>query len=413
MNQITSTIKFIIAAFPLLLVLFIDGMGLGLVFPILNSMIMDPHSTVVSAHLSPNMRNLIFGSTIGVFMLCWFFGAAFLGDLSDQIGRKKSLMICLLGAFLGYLLSAFSVWFNAFWLLILGRMIAGFTAGSQPIAQAAIVDISTEEHKARNIGWILFAISMGFVFGPLLGGLLSDQNIFSGFNYSIPFVFAAVISLLNAFLLQVLFYETFHPKEKKKIKIYRAIQIFISAFQHEKVRELSYIFLVMVFGWSSFYTFISMFLLKEYQFSTVYVSLFMGCLGIGFGIGNGFLVDYCTHRYRLKSIVVTHLLLTAFFIFVIVSTFSPFYAWLAVVPVGALGAVAYAVILTIFSNQVDADSQGWVMGITGAIMAFAFGMNGIFVGMLADMGARIPIVLAVLGLAISAFMMIFMYHEKR
>src|SRR3989338_9044223 len=155
MNQITSTIKFIIAAFPLLLVLFIDGMGLGLVFPILNSMIMDPHSTVVSAHLSPNMRNLIFGSTIGVFMLCWFFGAAFLGDLSDQIGRKKSLMICLLGSSVGYILSILAVIFGSYALLIIGRIIAGFTAGSQPIAQAAIVDISKPGHKARNLGLIL------------------------------------------------------------------------------------------------------------------------------------------------------------------------------------------------------------------------------------------------------------------
>ncbi len=75
-------------------------------------------------------------------MICWFFGAAILGDLSDSVGRKKSLMICLIGAFLGYLLSAIAIAFHNFWFLILGRIIAGFTSGSQPIAQAAIVDIS-------------------------------------------------------------------------------------------------------------------------------------------------------------------------------------------------------------------------------------------------------------------------------
>src|SRR3990167_6892683 len=404
--------SFIVAAGPLLLVLFIDGMGLGLVFPILNAMIMDPASHLIATHLSMNARNLIFVATIGVFMLCWFFGAAYLGDLSDQIGRKKSLLICLGGSFLGYFLSALSIWANSFSLLVLGRMIAGFTAGSQPIAQAAIVDISTAEHKARNIGWILFAISMGFVFGPLLGGVLSDPALFSGFSYATPFVFASFISLLNALLLQLFFHETFYPKVKKKLKLHGAIEVLISAFRHEKVRELSYIFLVMVFGWSSFYTFISMFLFKAYQFSTLHISLFMGVLGIGFGIGNGFLVDLYTSHFRLKSIVITNLLLAAFFVLIIVGTNIPLYAWLAVLPVGAFGAAAYAVILTIFSNQVDADSQGWVMGITGAIMAFAFGINSVFVALLAGIGVRIPLILAVLGLALSAVMMFLMYREK-
>ncbi|ATN85195.1 hypothetical protein AYO29_01045 [Coxiella burnetii str. Schperling] len=102
-------------------------------------------------------------------MICWFFGAAILGDLSDTVGRKKALLVCLIGSFLGYLLSAFAVGIHSLTFLILGRVIAGFTAGSQPIAQAAIVDVSSEAHKARNIGLILLAISLGLSSGPSLG----------------------------------------------------------------------------------------------------------------------------------------------------------------------------------------------------------------------------------------------------
>src|SRR3990167_4007267 len=97
------------ACAPLLLVIFIDGMGLSLLFPVLGSIIIDTHSHFLPATVSISMRDFLYGLTIGIFMICWFFGAAILGDLSDTIGRKKALMVCLIGSFFGYLLSAMAV----------------------------------------------------------------------------------------------------------------------------------------------------------------------------------------------------------------------------------------------------------------------------------------------------------------
>lgn len=406
MQAQTATNKFLLAAAPLFLVLFIDSMGLGLVFPLLNALLMSPTSSILSPDTSADARNLIFGLTIGSFMLCWFFGAAFMGDLSDQVGRKKALMVCLVGSFLGYALSAVGVIFTSLTLVILGRVLAGFTAGSQAIAQAAIVDLSVPEHKARNIGLILFAMSLGFIVGPLLGGFLSDHNLVSWFDFSTPFYFAAAISLLNAILLWVLFSESFTtPAGKLSIKVHRAIAVFISAFRDEKVKKLSYILLIMILGWSSFYSFISMFLLRRYDFSPVHIGIFMGVMGLGFGIGTGLFVDYLTKRYELKKIVVVSLLIGALSALVIVLSPQPIYAWIAIGPLAAAIAIAYSVILTIFSNQVSAERQGWIMGITGSIMAFAFGISAIVVGMLADLGPRVPILVTVIGLGLSAIMM--------
>src|SRR3990167_6285882 len=101
--------NFFLAAAPLFLVIFIDSMGLGLVFPILNTLVFDPNAHFIAAGMSSAMQNFLYGLTICVFMFCWFFGAAFLGDLSDQIGRKKALMICLIGAVIGYGISATAV----------------------------------------------------------------------------------------------------------------------------------------------------------------------------------------------------------------------------------------------------------------------------------------------------------------
>ncbi len=272
---------FIVAAFPLLLVLFIDGMGLGLVFPLVNSLIIDASTNFLAEGTSDATRSFLYGVIIGIFMICWFFGAAILGDLSDSIGRKKALMICLLGSFGGYLLASIAVMMKSVALLIAGRVIAGFTSGSQPIAQAAMVDMSTIQTKARNIGLVLMALSIGFVIGPIIGGVLSDSRIVSWFTFSTPFTFVALLSLLNALLLKLLFKESFIRKDKLSIKYFHAIKIFISAFKHPSIRYLSLIFLIFMLGWSNYYTFATFFVYKKYGFDPLHTTLFMSCLGSG------------------------------------------------------------------------------------------------------------------------------------
>lgn len=401
MNQSRS----LLANFPLFVVLFIDSMGLGLLFPILNSIIVDPASVFLPVMTSVAVRDFLYGLTIGIFMICWFFGAAILGDLSDTIGRKKALIICLLGSFLGYLVAGVAIWMHSLSLLIVGRVIAGFTAGSQSIAQAAIVDISSQERKARNIGLILLAISLGFVFGPIIGGVLSDIHIVRWFTFSTPMYFAAIISLLNALLLWATFKETFRVTGKVRIKLHRAIQIFISAFQQKRIRYLSLIFFVMLLGWSNFYTFLSMFLLDRYHLSPLKISLFMGVLGLGFAIGCGYLVDVCAKRFVYKRIVTVSILLTAVAILVVLLLDKLNVALVAVLFVGIAIALAYSTIITMFSNQVGENEQGWVMGVTGSIMALCFGITSLLTGLVAQYGANLPIALAAAGLSISGLLM--------
>lgn len=403
----------LLANLPLFLVLFIDSMGLGLLFPILNSILVDPASTFLPMMTSIATRDFLYGLTVGIFMLCWFFGAAILGDLSDTIGRKKALIICLLGSFVGYLVAAVAILIHSLTVLIIGRIIAGFTAGSQPIAQAAIVDISPAEHKARNIGLILLAVSLGFVFGPIIGGVMSDVEIVGWFTFATPFYFAAAISLLNALLLYFAFEETLQVRVTGKIRIKwnHAIQIFKSAFQQKRIQHLSLVLLVMIFGWSDFFTFVSMFLLNRYHFSPLHVSLFLGALGLGFAIGCGYLVDVCAKRFPYKNVVVIGLLLTALGILVMLLVDDVAFAWIAVVFIGTAIAVAYSIILTMFSDQVGENEQGWVMGVTGSIMALCFGINSLLTGFVAQYGAALPMALAVFGLCASGLLMGF-YRPK-
>jgi len=407
MNSMSKEGKSLWAAFPLFLVLFIDGMGLGIIFPILNSIIVDPASVFLPHDTSLHMRNFLYGLTTGIFMLAWFFGAAVLGDLSDLIGRKKTLMICLVGAFLGYLLSAIGIFTYSLTVLIIGRVIAGITSGSQPIAQAAIVDLSSIEHRARNIGFILFAVSLGFIVGPMLGGVLSDSRIVNWFRFSTPFYFASLLSLINALLLWGLFREAFVPTRKVELKIHRAIDIFISAFRKKEIRNLSVIFLIMMIGWSGYYTYIPMFLLKKYQFSPLSVSLFMMVLGVGFAVGFGYLVEFFAKRFLLRWVAVGTMAISCIASLLTVAIHSEFLAWVVVFFMGAFISVAYTVMISIFSNQVSPTQQGWIMGITGAIMALSFGIIGLLSAVLTDYSANIPLIVSVVCLGVGAILKCF------
>lgn len=404
--------SFFLAAGPLLLILFIDGMGLSLVFPLLSTLIMDPAHSILALDTATSTRNHLYGLIVGIAMIAWFFGASYLGDLSDQAGRKKTLMICLIGAFLGYVASALGVIFSSMTLLLVGRVVAGLTAGSQAIAQAAIVDLSTPETKARNIGFILLACSLGFMLGPVIGGVLSDQRLVSWFTFTTPFYFAALISLVNAGLLHYLFKETFHKADKVSVKLYRAVEILISAFKHHKVRNLSVILLIMIFGWSGYYMFTPVYLLQKYHFSPLEIGIFLALMGLGFSAGTGLLVNYFSLRFALKKIVIVNLALTAVFALITILSPNDIGAWIAVIPLTTTLGLAYAVLLTIFSNQVSADTQGWVMGVTNAVMSVAFGINGFLMGVLADWGIAVPLATAVAGWILSALLMITLHKNN-
>ncbi len=403
-----SNHKTLAAFMPLFLILFIDGMGLSLLFPVLNSIIIDVHSNFLPAAASESTRNFLYGLTVSIFMICWFFGATILGDLSDKTGRKKALLICLVGAFAGYLLSALAVVGQSLSFLILGRVIAGFTAGSQPIAQAAIIDISPPEHKARNIGLILLAIALGFTIGPVIGGFLSDNKFVSWFSFSTPLFFASLISLLNAFLLCGLFKETSTHAGKIRIRLHQAISVFISAFQHEKIRLLSVILLVMIFGWSNFFTFLPMFSLKRYSFTPLETSLLLAVMGAGFSIGFAYLIDRLVKHWDLKVIVTYSFWATAVGILIIIFMQHPLILWLLVGPIGVFIAVGYSALITLFSNLVNDNEQGWVMGVTGSVMALCFGITALSTGYLADFGANFSMYLAALGTGLSGFLMFFL-----
>jgi MFS family permease len=155
-----------------------------------------------------------------------------------------------------------------------------------------------------------------------------------------------------------------------------------------------------------------MYLLQIYHFTPLQTGFYMGLMGAGFGVGTGFLVDIVTKRFTLKKCTIVGCLFVALGTILTITAPAAIYVWFDVLIVSIAMALAYSTILTIFSNQVDADSQGWVMGITGSIMAFSFGLNGLLVGLLADVSPETPLIVTTVSLVLAAVLMKILYKDN-
>ena len=141
----------------------LDAVGIGLIFPILPSLLEDiTHAESVAP---------IIGTMTALYALMQFIFAPVLGALSDRLGRRPVLLISLAGAAVNYLFLAFAPNLT---LLFVGRAIAGLTSANISVATAYITDISPEEKRARRFGLFNAMFGLGFIIGPVAGGVLGD-----------------------------------------------------------------------------------------------------------------------------------------------------------------------------------------------------------------------------------------------
>src|SRR3989344_1101701 len=194
--------------FSLLLVIFIDMLGIGIIIPLLGSVFMDSSTGIFSANTPLYIKSIMYGVMMGLYPLGQFFGAPLLGALSDHYGRKKLLILSIAGSAIGYVLFGIGIIYQNIYLLVFSRLLDGFTGGNISIAMSSIADISDEKSKAKNFGLIGMAFGVGMVIGPFIGSRLSDSNIVSWFSYSTPFFITAMIASVNIVLLLFVYKET-------------------------------------------------------------------------------------------------------------------------------------------------------------------------------------------------------------
>ena len=164
-----------------LVCIFIDMLGIGLIIPVL--------PVLVGKFVAGQDQQAIwFGIMAAVFGLMQFVFMPMLGAISDRVGRRPVLLYSMAGMCLNFLLTA---WAPTLALLFIGRVIGGMSSASMAVASAYAADISTDDNRAKSFGKLGAAFGLGFICGPMLGGLMGQGNLL------LPFYVAAALSAAN------------------------------------------------------------------------------------------------------------------------------------------------------------------------------------------------------------------------
>lgn len=388
----------------LLFVVFVDLIGQGLVFPIINALIMETKSGFLPESTPMGRRHFYFGLVIGCFFLSWFLGVVYVAKVSDSIGRKNALLVCLGGALVGYAITIAALYLNSLILLVVGRSITGFTAGNQPIAQAAMIDGSTDAaDRDRNMGYIVTGVSFGLVGGPIIGAVLSDTALLGGdATLKTPF-YGAFVLVLIAILLVILFFKD--TRSARAPFVFRPRDVtdsLIAVGAHPMVLKILPVYAFFMVANVTFYVFVDNFLTSAFGYGVIGGSMAMVVIGVALAFSSTFLVKPAQDRFSKHDIIYASLV--TMILCGLAFAFSPS-GVISYVPVFLfyfLFGVAYPTLLGLFSSSVSEADQGWVMGVTTAVFCLAGGVMSLIGGGLMSIDIRLPyyivIASAILGL---------------
>ncbi len=328
--------------------LLIDCTGLGVIIPVTPRLIEE----LTGGGLSEASQ---YGGWLTfAYAIMQFVFSPVLGGLSDRFGRRPVLLISLLGLGIDYLLLAFAP--TIFWLFI-GRFIAGICGASFTTASAYIADISTPEKRAQNFGLVGAAFGVGFIIGPVIGGL------FSHFGVRAPFLLAAALSLLNFLYGYFVLPESLKPENRRTFELKRANPIGSLAHLQKYpaiMGLIGSILLIYIAGHAAQSTW-SYYTMEKFKWNEAWVGYSLGFVGLTVGLVQGGLIRYIIPKIGQRKAVYYGLILyvISFFLFAFATKGWMMFAFM--VPY-ALAGISGPALQGIMTNRVPANEQGELQG---------------------------------------------------
>ena len=340
------------------LTVFIDLLGFGILIPIL------PSFSVKELHID----EAAIGIAIALYSFVQFLFNPVLGKLSDKYGRKPVIVVCLFLNAMGYIVFSFT---HSYILLLVSRVIAGIGGSSIGVAQAYIADITTRENRSKGMGLIGAAFGLGFVFGPLIGGLLSE------FGYAVTGYVAAGFSLI-AFTLTILYL----PESLKKSQIIEQTQnqlrrkIFDFAamkkiLQKPDLAILVLLFFILTFSFANIYGTFALLGLKVYGFTDMQNGYMFGIVGLTSAIVQGGLIGRINKVMSKKTILMVGSLLIMVALAMI--PYAGTFLGLAIVSIVlSCGTGTFQpTVLSLISELTSETEQGITLGMNQSLSSFA------------------------------------------
>ena len=333
----------------------IDIIGWGIIIPVIPSLIKELiHGDISEAAKYGGWLTFSYAITQFIF-------APIVGNLSDKFGRRPILLISLFVFSLDYMLLAFAPTIT--WLFV-GRILAGITGASITTASAYIADISTSENRAKNFGLIGAAFGLGFIIGPVIGGLLGQ------YGARVPFYAAAILCMLNFLYGYFILPESLDKENRRNFEWKRANPI--GAFLHLKkypnlIGLIIAIFILYVgshavqSNWS-FYT------MYRFNWDERMVGISLGIIGLLVGLVQGVLIRWINPKIGNVKSIYLGLLLYTIGMFLFAFATESWMIFLFLIPY-CLGGIAGPALQAVVSENVKPSEQGEIQGTLASLMS--------------------------------------------
>lgn len=341
----------------ILITMMIDAMGIGLIIPVMPDLLQEVRGGSLST------AALWGGILSTTFAAMQFLFGPIIGGLSDRFGRRPVLLLSLAAMALDYLVMALA---GSIWLLLAGRLIGGVTSATQATANAYMADISAGEDRAANFGLIGAAFGLGFVLGPLIGGLLGEWGTRA------PFFAAAVLAAMNAVFGFLVLKETLPQENRRTFTWKRANPLgsFRQLGALPGVGPLLLVFFIYQVAFTVYPAIWSFFGKERFGWEPSTIGLSLGLFGIMLAIVQGGLIRPILRLLGERGTVIYgHFFDVAAFIALALVTSSTLA--LILTPLAALAAVITPALQGIMSKAVGADGQGELQGVLTSLSALA------------------------------------------
>jgi DHA1 family tetracycline resistance protein-like MFS transporter len=335
--------------------LLIDITGWGLIIPVMPKLI----EQLISGDVSQAAK---YSGWLGLaYAGTQFAFAPLIGNLSDRFGRRPVLLCSLLGFGLDYIFLSFA---NTIGLLFIGRIIAGITGASITTASAYIADISTPENRAQNFGMIGAAFGVGFILGPVIGGLLGS------YGPRVPFMVAAALCLLNAAYGYFILPESLDAEHRrafswKKANPFGALK-FIT--RYPRIGELVGSLMLVYIAAQAVQSTWSFFGIEKFNWDPKMIGISLGIVGLLVGLVQGGLIRVVNPKLGNEKSIYLGLVLYALGLVLFAFAGATWMMFLFLIPY-CLGGIAGPALQSIISGNVPPNEQGELQGALTSLMS--------------------------------------------